>query len=213
MALNEYLSKLTPVKKGDSIRKVASSERMNAIQASIFALSKGDNVIAGDNLRKKTFTNSVMLSADSGGRGGGAAVDHFPWEISVEEDPPPGSGTWSVHIRPGTISGILPSNMFDTFQIFETGTFYVVLDVTTDGDTPTDASLDVVTFQPAPIGSGENLAPVDFSILLGLVVDKVPFQIINYNFQVFPQETTDTLRTSPVPGEPFYDKNYTWVVQ
>jgi hypothetical protein len=86
MALNEYLSKLTSVRKGDSIRKVASSERMNAIQESLRILARGDNIQIGENLRKKTFTNSVMLSANrQRSRAGGEDIE-TPFQVITRTD-------------------------------------------------------------------------------------------------------------------------------
>jgi hypothetical protein len=211
MALQEHLDKLIPVKKGDSTRKVASSERVNAIQEAIKAMARGDHIRTGKNLRRKTGSGFVMLTADDQGGGGGGEGD-FPWQISVEEDPPAGSGVWSVHVKPGTINNILPSNIFDSFEISETGTFYVVLDVTTDGDSPTDASLDAVSSPPEGIGSSMGVAPDSFSILLGVVVDKVPFQLINTLINVQPQLTILSLSATPTPGQPFFDLNYTWQI-
>lgn len=210
------LKKLTAVKKGDSVLQVASAERINAIQETLKAMARGENVVAGVNIRKTLGEGFFILSGQRGGRGGGGgeATLHFPWEITVvnvSEDPE--TPDWRVKVKPGTINQIIPSNMFSDWAVAATGTYYVTLDCTSDGDTITDVIIDGNSdIPPDLIGSEENAAPADLSILLGLVVDHVPFQLISDCLDAQTQLTILTLKDTPIAGEPFFDLNYTWKV-
>lgn len=136
----------------------------------------------------------------------GALARPFPWAIRF-------NGTdMTVSVGPGTINSTLPSNIFENLTVNQFGTFYVTLDCNTDGDSITDATIDATPTPPDPIGSGTNAAPDSFSVLLGLVVDGHVFQLIDYLLSANPLATIQTLKESLIPGEPYYDTQYTWSV-
>lgn len=205
-SLNQVIKSLTPVRRGDSVYHVASAERINGIQDAIRLIVRGDNIVSGINIRKKSGDGYVIISGEPGGRGGGGGVG-FPWEISLQTL----AGIAQVVVAPGTINSVLPTNMFDTWPIAGTGTFYVTLDVTTDGTKPTTAVIDGnSTVPPDPVGINLNLAPLDLSLLLGVIVDKRIFQVAYSLFQAVPIEALKTLKTTLTPGTPYWDINYTW---
>lgn len=213
-SLNSLLQSLTRVGRGDAVQQVASADRINAIQDAIRLLIRGDNIQDGENVRKKSADGYVILStAAPRVHGGGAAVQHFPWETTLVLNTV--TNFFETRVRPGTINSMLPTNMFSTSNnaIELTGTFYVTLDCTTDGDSVTDAVVDFnSTVPPDPMGSNMGVAPSDFSVLLAVIVDRAVFQVAFTNFNAQPQTTIFSLKGSPVPGAPFFDINYTWVV-
>ena len=79
--LTSNLKKLVAVRKGDNVRRVASSDRINAIQETLKALVRGDNVVAGENLRKKKGEGFFILSGNRGGRGGGFVDIETPFQV------------------------------------------------------------------------------------------------------------------------------------
>jgi hypothetical protein len=134
-------------------------------------------------------------------------IQHFPFEISVATDE---VGPYAT-LRPGTINNFLPTNMFDLFDIEETGTFYVTLDIDTDGDSITGAEINVDSELPDSLGeSAIGVAPDYFQILIGIIVDKKPFNVLLGSIYAYPQETIQTLKYTAEPGTPYYDINYTW---
>ncbi len=70
------LKQLQPVRKGQSVLEVASSDRINAIQDIIMALIRGDNIVDGANVYKKSGDGYVILSSrNTGGFGAADACD------------------------------------------------------------------------------------------------------------------------------------------
>lgn len=93
-SLSQVLRSLTPVKRGDDVHVVASSERMNAIMAAIHLLTRGDNIVGGYNVRKTSGDGFVTLSADfrfSGPSGGG--VGEVPFQVVTVPKSDSGFGT------------------------------------------------------------------------------------------------------------------------
>lgn len=210
-SLGQLLKSLTPVGRGDSVYAVASADRINNIQNAIRLLVRGDNIVSGVNIRKKSSDGYVILSSEPRAAqvGGGG----FPFQISVE--PVPGSpGSFKGVLSPGTINNIIPSNMFEKIDIGDgSGTHYVGLDVDTDGDTVTAVAWAIDPTPPDPIGSSLIVAPPDFTVLIGVIVDRAVFQIITSLLNATPQLTIMTMADTPVPGQPFYEPNYTWSIQ
>lgn len=210
--LQSLLKSFRPVGKAENVHSVASSDRINALQDAVKFLARGDHINTGSNIRKRVGQDGfLMLTVDQKKTfSSGSTVSHFPWEIRVSTNPDTNLPT--VKVLPGTVNNMIPTNMFDNFDISDTGTWYIVLDIITDGDSPTDVSINQIQIPPDVIGSNMEIAPTSFSILLGVVVDKVPFQIIYQLINIQPQVTILSLKDTPVPGQPFYDINYTWIV-
>ena len=145
------------------------------------------------------------LAFNGSGAGG---KTHFPFEISTTTI----NGQLHVKVRPGTLNSLLPVNMFDVFPISDTGTFYVTLDIDSDGDSVTRIEIDVDSEYPDSLGeSAVGVAPEYFQIMLGLVVNKKSFNVIKSSIYTVPQETIRTLSDDAQPGKPYYDINYTWL--
>lgn len=208
-SLNQILQNMTPVGRGDSVYQVANADRINNLQDAIHLITQGEHIIAGNNVRKTSGQGYVMLTAEPKSRISGGGDEPFPWQISILEDPP-GSGNFFAKVRPGTINNALPTNMFIAISVDATGTFYVVLDVNTDGAQVTNASWDIDPGPPDPFETGLNIAPDSFSVLLGVIVDLRVFQVVSKLLYAAPYVTIQSLRASPAPGEPYFDNNYSW---
>lgn len=85
-SLSDILGSLTPVKPGDDVADVASAKRMNAIQDAIRALTRGDNINSGPNIRKFTQDGFVLLSGQPGGGQGGSGIIKTPFFVSAGAD-------------------------------------------------------------------------------------------------------------------------------
>jgi hypothetical protein len=136
---------------------------------------------------------------------GGGGITGFPWEITIENGP-------VVRVAPGTINNLLPANIFNVFAINEFGTFFVILDVFTDGTNITLAQIDIEEEPPTPTPYTLNVAPGEFEVLLGIVVDQEPFQLVDSILSANPKAGLQTLAVDPEPGRPYYDINWTWEV-
>lgn len=100
--LSEWLSDLTAVKKGDKFEDVANHKRINSIQNLLRALVRGDNIISGMNVRKKSQNGWVILSSNAGGDGF-PNVTTTPWLVTISADE---DGDATFIVNPGSIMGV-----------------------------------------------------------------------------------------------------------
>jgi hypothetical protein len=208
--IQTHLRKLGRINKGDDVRSVARSDRINAMQELIKSLLRGDQFVTNRNtIRKRTSEGLTQLDVNRASSRFPATTP-FPWEITIENN---SDGQAYVAVYPGTINNLLPTNIFlkDLF-INITGTYFVVLHVDTDGNKPTLSFLQIRTEPPQGLGWDQNIPPLQFDLLLGLVVDSVPFQLVSDLLLADPIAGAKTLRDPLIPGEPYYDINYSWLI-
>lgn len=202
-------SKLGLVNSGDSLRSVARADRMTALQDMSRAQHMGEPFSPGANLQRMVGPGWV-IHRQRKGRFRGRPRSITPWQISVSGNS--SSGLY-IHVRPGTINGILPTNMFDPLgPISGQGTIYVTLQALTDGIQLTNCYLIVSTDPPNPAPWLVNLAPYQFQIMIGVTVDRAPFNVVDGLLWAQPTVMLQTLSQSLAPGRPYYDNNYSWVV-
>jgi hypothetical protein len=101
-------------------------------------------------------------------------LDLKPWDIYVKKKE---NDTYTLKVRGGTISGILPENWDDEFNVSGTSLFWGIADVTTDGFSISSVSIKIT--QNAP----ETQSPVVFSSPSSA---EIPFGVFqdgsSYNF-------------------------------
>lgn len=144
-SISQILAKLTPVQKGMNLRKALTAERIQALQDAIFALSKGENIVSGANIRRKCGSGWVMLSANASrasAASGGTTIQPYPFDVTVGKDE---SGEPVVTVRAGTVNSLMPTNMFEQFPTFGTATSetieYAKVIVSTDGKKVTSSEI------------------------------------------------------------------------
>lgn len=208
-SLNQILKSLTPIKGGDNIYKVITADRINNIQEALHLLTRGDNIISGVNVRKKSGDGYVSLSSNAGGgTGGGGGGLERPWQMHVTAIP----GALQVRLNPGTINNMLPSNMFDVWTVPSTGLWYASLDATTNGYQVTNAVVDISENFADPAGIAMGLAPSYFSVQLGVINNGQTFDIFTDLMFATPTKVLTTVKGSLSPGQPIWDFWYTWVI-
>lgn len=106
--LPENLKLLTKVKRGDPVRAVASSGRMNAIMECIRALANGENFGVSEGIKKRASDGYVVFTIDPvrGGRGGATGKSPFLVYASADNSDPPYP---IIKVYPGKIAGIVPT--------------------------------------------------------------------------------------------------------
>jgi hypothetical protein len=67
-SLNIVLKSLTRVGRAQPVHEVASADRINAIQDAIRLLIRGENIVAGNNVLKKSSDGYVVLTGNPAGR-------------------------------------------------------------------------------------------------------------------------------------------------
>jgi len=101
----------------------------------------------------------------------------LPWDIS---------GAGSVTIWPGSIQGLMPSNMFEEFSVTPNAINYVIASVTCDGVSVTGIELSVETTAPDGQTPAENGYPSDFGIILGVIKDGASYNVWKRSFGLQP---------------------------
>jgi len=74
----------------------------------------------------------------------------------------------SISLWPGTVNGIMPENMFDTFTVDATSLWYVKATVDTSGGAVQSVSINVDTSSPDVQTPASDDFPTGFDVLLGI---------------------------------------------
>lgn len=135
-----------------------------------------------------------------------AAYECIPWK-------PYGMDGSNVRFRPGTIGGILPSDMFADQAYTGSGTEYIYLDCSVTANAVSSATITIASSAPtlgiAPVSGS---FPTSFNWLLGIIQDGVFAMLHNENLAADPVERYQTAKASPTAlAEPF-DRWYSFDV-
>lgn len=106
--IGDLVKALTPVKAGDSVLTVASASRINAIQDIIKGLLRGDNLVAGVNMRKNAQSGIVVFTGTPAGTNRGGGGDKSPFHVSTAGDTSYPSYP-VLKLYPGRVSSIVPT--------------------------------------------------------------------------------------------------------
>ena len=201
--IQTHLRKLGRINKGDDVRSVARSDRINAMQELIKSMLRGDNIVTDRNVIKKRSSEGLMaLTTSPAPRSFGT---RGPFEIILQEN-------GQYQITPGTVNDIIPENIFTLLPYDIGATTYAVLHVFTDNYAPTRITIESRTAPPDPPGHLVNVAPEEFYVIIGIVAYGLVYQVVNYNINATPIVVIQTLTETPEPGRPYYDLNYSWRV-
>ena len=146
-----------------------------------------------------------------GGKGGSsapAAQQSFDVVMGSDEN-----GTPTATIVPGTVNGILPSNIFDTFTLDTTSVWYFKATATTDGKIVTAVELNVDSSPPDTQTPVPQAMPAAFDKLFAMVKDGKVFRMIpDGSITVGAQSLFVADRESWTPGKPMTETWYAWGV-
>jgi hypothetical protein len=87
---------------GQRIQEAVTAARLNAIMDSIRALARGDNIVAGSNLRKQSVSEGVMLSSNFAARDTTSAHPFKVYNASSGSVP-------AVRVRFGQVDSVTPT--------------------------------------------------------------------------------------------------------
>lgn len=132
-----------------------------------------------------------------------------PFDVMLGSD----GGAPSATIVPGTVNGILPSNMFDTFDLDATSTWYFKAGATTDGTQVTAVEIYVDNSPPDVQVPVPQALPASFDKLFAMSVAGKVFRMIpDGSITVAAQPLFTADRTSWAPGKPMTQTWYSWAV-
>ncbi len=150
-----------------------------------------------------TVLNPSPTFAELEERGGGDGT--HPWKVTVENG--------DVYIHPGSIGGVVPTNMFAARTV-GAGLRFVVLDVSVS---PTNSgvlscSLSIGSTQPTPPVPTPAAPTSSFSDVIAVINDGAVFQVRSRNLNAFSQELFQETVEEPAIGERNYIPWYVWNV-
>ena len=190
-----------------------SADRLNSILAEIKRNKpKGER---GITVRQDGNQTWIGLAA-SLPRGTQATETH-PFQITSFADPEsdPESPSYLVTVRPGTINGLLPTNVLDgdaleQFALPNDSLRYVVLNCVAANNTLTSCSVSLETDAPEQQTPLAFALPASYSVLLGIVRNSNIYQIANNNITVGAKQAWIVNRDDAPPGALPYEVYLMW---
>jgi hypothetical protein len=152
----------------------------------------------------KKAVDTAITDADGGG---GTVTTTYPFDITVNVS----AGTFTLVT--GTVNGIVPNNINNTFTISTVGTRYVYITCSAINGVFTGCTINVGSSQPAPIGTNIAYPQNSFNIPIHVVVNGTAFRVINRtSLQVLSKEVFRVQKSMFTPDTLPYDSYYTWSV-
>jgi hypothetical protein len=193
---------------GRPLIKELGSERLNAIITEIRRNKpKGERGITV----RQDGTGTYIGLAAARGRGGTTASTPQPWDIiatphpeSESENPP-----YLARVRPGTLSGFLPTNWGDEFTLQGDEDYYAVAEVSTDGKAITSVEIKFETSAPEPQQPELFAVPSPVKVIFGIFSQGMALRTIAAgDISVQPRVWFQEARTNVAAGESLFNLYY-----
>lgn len=159
--------------------------------------------------------DTIQSPPAGGGGGGGGSSGPYPFDVEFTAGSDGSHKTATT--RPGTINGIIPSNILTTADLSVSSAYYLVLNATVaDGEiTACTISFDSSPPSSMPVTLGEP--PTSFSYVLGMIIGDgslcVWFRTIGSgSLTSTGSEVYRVPKAFPSPGTIPYDIYWTWVL-
>ena len=203
---------ITPFSSGRPLLSEITADKLNAILAEI----KRNRPVVSAPLTSRVSGNGTYISLAKLPASGSSSTPATPqpWDliarVDPDADPEDENPPYLVRVRPGTLSGILPSNWDEEFECAGTGLHYAKAVISTDGEAITGVTIAIDTAEPAaqePVQFG-IAASIDY--LFGLFAEGAVHRVIDPgNITLAPRVWITTSAEPPAaPGESPYDIYY-----
>jgi hypothetical protein len=159
------LKKLSPVSAGDSLTKVNSAERWNAVLNLLTGLAQGSNLRSGANVRKKSGPSWVMLSANEGGASSSAASVTYEGFDAITLGKNTDTNKSIIRVRVGNLNEAEPTpsgNVTESdaswwrFEVDPSSTMYGVLRATMNTDGTVSSGQISMESSPSTTAAGDS---------------------------------------------------------
>jgi hypothetical protein len=152
--------------------------------------------------------SSGGYSLNISGGGGPSAPVKSPWDQIVSSQT---STTITFRFQPGSVGGVMPSNIFTDFTATLTDTKWFWVDATTTAGSVSSCTISSGSTQPAPGTAAADAPPSSFKVLIGVSVNGTYFNVLKKNISAVPVESYRTSRTGAGPFELPYTSYWNWV--
>jgi hypothetical protein len=188
-----------------------SADRLNTILQEIRRNKpKGER---GITVRQSGDGTYIGLAASLPAGKGGAPTTTHPFQIASRQNPD-NANQYLVTVRPGTLNNVLASNWNTEETCGAEELKYVVLTATATANAIVSTLLSLEASPPTaeqpPVKWG---LPTEFTVLVGLVLGPLVWQVVYDNLSYAGAKRITTDREDPQPGELPYDNFYVWQLQ
>ncbi len=175
---------------------------------------KKTQAIPGANILSTQTQSGRVFNAKPGG--GVVAIPPHPWKATRNDDSETEPATKRVRVHPGSIGGVVPTNVLasanDGLTITGTGLEYVVLNCVAESATIQSCSLSIESTQPPSPSATEAFPPEEFQDLIAVISDGTILQIRDRNITA---TSVLALKADTEEAEPFREnviRFYTWIL-
>jgi hypothetical protein len=142
---------------------------------------------------------------------GSAETGPFPFDVELVAA---ALGTSDASIRPGTINGLVPTDILDVTNLDDTLSYYLVLSVVAADGQIASASIAFTTTPPSPIPATLGAPPLAFDYTIGMVVLGTWIRTIgNGSLFASVSQAFQVDKTAPAPGTLPYEIWMTWALE
>lgn len=121
-------------------------------------------------------------------------------------------GQLKVTFSPGTVNGLLPSNMFEEFDAGGEETQYVLLKVTAGQDGITDTLIELQNDSTIENKFNEKYPPTEFKFVLGVISGSSYSMTASGPIGIKPELAYVEAKENPAGGESPYTYFYGWFI-
>lgn len=194
-----------------------SADRLNSILTEIKRNKpKGERGITVRQSGDGTYIGLAAALPTGGGTTVTPTTTH-PFQISsfVDPDSDPEDPSYLVTVRPGTINGLLPTNILDgaalqEFALPKDALRYVVLDCSASSNALTSCQISLDATPPNAQTPVAFALPAAYKVILGVVYNSTVRQIVNTNLSVSGKQSYITDKVNPNPGTLPYNVFFVW---
>lgn len=168
------------------------------------------SIVTGPRLYHSTRGGRFIIEARRSRRGG-SSKQPDPWDVTLSAvgDPPT---SYTAKFWPGLIAGMLPSNMFSTFNVPASGTHYLTATCSSDGRAVSSSILSIESSAPVFPAPKIEVADSEVQFPIGIFVDNVYFNLWKKNITVTTREVLREDKSDPGPLELPYTSWWGWQV-
>ena len=207
---------ISPFQSGRPLLSEVTADKLNRILSEI----KRNRPVVAAPLSARVTGDGTHISLGKLPNGGGsstpAATTH-PFQISSFADPEsdPEDPSYLVTVRPGTINGLLPTNILDgaalqEFALAKNALRYVVLSASASSNALTSCQISLDATPPAAQTALAFALPATYKVILGVVYNSTVRQIVNTNLSVSGRQSYITDKVNPAPGTLPYNVFFVW---
>ena len=169
------------------------------------------SITLGSGLGYKVLRTAAGTTIQPEGRSAGAFSCPFSVALNAVAGDP---ASLKVSVSPGTVNQYVATNVFDTFTISTSGTYYVKAGVETDGQDVTSFTIYVDTSEPDAQTATASSLPSSFDVLIAIIKNGKAYRVLSCGSIILNgHEEFRTDKDSPAgPGELTYIPYYVWQV-